>query len=69
VGLGFIIYYLHREIRNREGSAREFLCTALNSIMATIFVIVLNQYPKAFEHDSPNKSNYKVISMVLNIFF
>ena len=41
IGLGYIIYFLCKEIRRRDESIKHYLKEALNSIMSTIFVIVL----------------------------
>ena len=67
--IGFILYFLHREIRCRDGDAKEFLTSTLNDIMAAIFVIVLKKYPKDHEHAPTDTQAAKVISIVLNCFF
>lgn len=69
VALGYIIYFLHREIRSREDPIKGYLKHALNSIMSTIFVIVIKKYPKDHEHASTEVSSVKLISIILNRLF
>lgn len=69
IAVGYIIYFLHREIRSREGSIKEYLKHALGGIVSTIFVIVLKKYPKDHEHASTESASAKVISIVLNKLF
>ena len=67
--VGFIIYFLHKETRYRKGDAQVFLSDALNSIMATVFVIILKRYPKDHEHAPPDAATAKVVSILLNGYF
>lgn len=67
--VGFIIYFLHREIRCREADEKKLLQQSLDGIMATIFVIVLKKYPKDHEHASTDTPSAKVVSIVLNSLF
>lgn len=67
--IGYIIYFLHQEIRCSEGDTKDLLHDVLNSLMATIFVIVLKKYPKDHEHAPIDTADAKVISLVLNGFF
>lgn len=69
IGVGFIIYFLHREIRCRAEPIKSYLKHALNGIMSTLFVIVLKKYPKDHEHASTESASAKVISIVLNKLF
>jgi hypothetical protein len=67
--IGYIVYFLHQEIRCTEGNIKEYLHDVLNSLMATIFVIVLKKYPRDHEHAPIDTAEAKVIIMVLNGLF